>query len=384
MRVTAISRGRPRAAGVIVALAIAAGAALPATAGAVTVSVTGNTLSIIGGPENNDVGVHDNFNPGQVVVSDTTGVTPGAGCVTVDANNANCGGPSLTSVAADLGDGNNKWTDNEVSSWDNLQQFSVTTGSGADNIQGHSFNVPYTVHAGGGDDTMSFTLNSTTNHLYGEDGNDTITGGDGNDVIDGGNGDDSIDGWSGNDTIDGGAGNDSLTGDDGDDTITGGPGMDNIHGDVTCCSPGNDTINSVDGEVDMVSCGLGADSLTSDYIDIVDYSCESDNVVGGPGASGPPAGGSAPASAPGGGSSPAASNPGGASGGSPGAVCRVPKLKGKTLAAAKKALAKANCRLGKIKKKKAARRLRGHVLSQSPASGRSLARGAKVAVVVGK
>jgi Ca2+-binding RTX toxin-like protein len=355
-------------------------------ASAVTVSVSGNTLDITGADENNDVSVHDNFNPGQVVVSDTAGMTIGAGCSAVsgDPSSANCGGPSVTAVVADLGNGNNKWTDNEVTSWDNLQQFSVTTGSGADNIQGHSFNVPYTVHSGGGDDTMSFTLNTTVNHLFGEDGDDTITGGGGNDVIDGGNGDDNLDGWSGNDTIDGGPGNDTITGDDGDDTITGGPGMDSIHGDVTCCSPGNDSINSVDGEIDSVSCGLGADSLNSDYIDVVDFSCESDNVVGGPAASGPPAGGSALAGAPAGGSNPATSNGGTGPGGSPGALCRVPKLKGKSLAAAKKALAKAICRLGKVKKKKSARKLRGHVLSQSPSSGRLLATGSKVAVVVGK
>jgi Ca2+-binding RTX toxin-like protein len=362
---------------------------LPATAGAVTVSVTGNTLNITGGPESNDVGIYEHSSTGGIVVSDTTGVTPGANCNAEDANTADCGDNTTTNLAADLGDGNNKWTDN-YTSYTNLKQLSVTTGSGADDIEAHSFFAPYTIHAGAGNDIINTRLNSTANHLFGEDGNDTITGGDGNDVIDGGNGDDNLDGWSGNDTVDGGPGNDTVTGDDGDDTITGGPGQDSIHGDVSCCAPGNDTINSVDGEIDMVSCGLGADSLNSDYIDIVDYSCESDNVVGGPAASGPPAGGPPAAGAPAGGPTPTNNGGGlttstnGSSGGSAGPACHVPKLKGKSLAAAKKALAKANCRLGKVKKKKSARKLRGRVLSQSPASGRTLAARSKVAVVVGK
>jgi beta-lactam-binding protein with PASTA domain len=64
--------------------------------------------------------------------------------------------------------------------------------------------------------------------------------------------------------------------------------------------------------------------------------------------------------------------------------CRVPKLAGKTLKVAKKALGKAHCALGKVKKKPSARKMRGKVIGQSPKAGASKARGTKVALVLGK
>jgi hypothetical protein len=50
------------------------------------------------------------------------------------------------------------------------------------------------------------------------------------------------------------------------------------------------------------------------------------------------------------------------------AVCVVPKLKGKTLAAAKDALADANCALGKVTKKESSGKA-GIVLTQKPKAG---------------
>lgn len=64
-------------------------------------------------------------------------------------------------------------------------------------------------------------------------------------------------------------------------------------------------------------------------------------------------------------------------------VCLVPKLKGKTLAAARSALASAHCTAGKVTKK-FSRVKKGHVLSQSPAAGANRAAGAKVNLVVSK
>jgi len=65
-------------------------------------------------------------------------------------------------------------------------------------------------------------------------------------------------------------------------------------------------------------------------------------------------------------------------------ACVVPKLKGKTVAAAKRALKAANCRAGSVTRRKARASKRGRVLGQSPAAGTKLASGGKVALVVGK
>jgi beta-lactam-binding protein with PASTA domain len=64
-------------------------------------------------------------------------------------------------------------------------------------------------------------------------------------------------------------------------------------------------------------------------------------------------------------------------------ACTVPKLKGKKLKAAKKALAKADCKLGKVKKLKGATTKTGKVKKQSPKPGTILAPGAKVRVKLG-
>jgi hypothetical protein len=66
------------------------------------------------------------------------------------------------------------------------------------------------------------------------------------------------------------------------------------------------------------------------------------------------------------------------------AQCVVPALKGMKLAAARTKLGKAQCRTGKVKRKKAGPKKRGKVLSQSPKAGRVLAVGGKVALLVGK
>jgi beta-lactam-binding protein with PASTA domain len=59
----------------------------------------------------------------------------------------------------------------------------------------------------------------------------------------------------------------------------------------------------------------------------------------------------------------------------------VPKLKGKALKAAKRALAKAHCRVGKVRTK-AAKGNKGVVLSQSPRAGARKPAGTKVNLVV--
>lgn len=64
----------------------------------------------------------------------------------------------------------------------------------------------------------------------------------------------------------------------------------------------------------------------------------------------------------------------------PAPQCVVPRLGAKKLKAARMALKKADCRLGRVAKLKGATTKSGVVASQSPQSGKKLAAGSKVAV----
>ncbi|MFI5270675.1 MAG: PASTA domain-containing protein [Candidatus Saccharimonadales bacterium] len=63
--------------------------------------------------------------------------------------------------------------------------------------------------------------------------------------------------------------------------------------------------------------------------------------------------------------------------------CHVPKLKGKTLAQAKKQLAKAHCKLGKIAKPKHPTKHKEVIVTQKPNAGKTLPAGSKIAVRLG-
>jgi hypothetical protein len=84
------------------------------------------------------------------------------------------------------------------------------------------------------------------------------------------------------------------------------------------------------------------------------------------------------------GSCPVAGFKGAGSSGGSSAKCKVPNVKGKTLSAAEKALAKAHCGVGKIKKAKSSKVKKGSVVSQGASAGKSLASGSKVSLVVSK
>ena len=96
----------------------------------------------------------------------------------------------------------------------------------------------------------------------------------------------------------------------------------------------------------------------------------------------------------GGGTQGGTSSPDGSGGGEPGTTsgtqrapaaatrrCVVPKLRGRTLGAAKRTLKRAGCRTGKVSKRRS-RKHAGTVLAQSKRAGRRLARGTRVALVV--
>jgi beta-lactam-binding protein with PASTA domain len=62
----------------------------------------------------------------------------------------------------------------------------------------------------------------------------------------------------------------------------------------------------------------------------------------------------------------------------------VPKVTGKALGAAKRALGKAHCGVGKVRRAYSTRVAAGRVLSQSPRHGRRLVFGARVSLVVSR
>jgi hypothetical protein len=64
--------------------------------------------------------------------------------------------------------------------------------------------------------------------------------------------------------------------------------------------------------------------------------------------------------------------------------CAVPQLKGRTLLGARRALVRANCRLGTVRRSYSTRIRAGRVLSQRPAAGRRLARYTRVSVVLSR
>jgi hypothetical protein len=64
--------------------------------------------------------------------------------------------------------------------------------------------------------------------------------------------------------------------------------------------------------------------------------------------------------------------------------CVVPKLKGKKLTAARTALRKHHCGVGKITKVKSTARNRGRVVAEKPNPGKRLRKGAKVALKIGR
>jgi Ca2+-binding RTX toxin-like protein len=88
---------------------------------------------------------------------------------------------------------------------------------------------------------------------------DIVRGGRGNDTLYGNDGSNTIYGGPGNDTITGYGGDDVLAGEAGRDHVNGGSGRDRIDGGADA-----DTIDARDRYPDMVRCGSGHDTVSSD------------------------------------------------------------------------------------------------------------------------
>jgi Ca2+-binding RTX toxin-like protein len=152
------------------------------------------------------------------------------------------------------------------------------------------------LRGGSGDDTL--TGNAAANVLDGGPGADSISGGAGVDAVDystrtapvnvtlgAGSRDDGeageedtvagdvegAFGGSGADTLVGGAGDGFLVGGAGNDSLSDNGGVDSLDGGA-----GDDKIDSDDGFADTVSCGAGADDVTSDALDTVAADCAPD------------------------------------------------------------------------------------------------------------
>lgn len=129
------------------------------------------------------------------------------------------------------------------------------------------------LRGGGGSDRLFG--DSGNDLLKGDDDDDEMDGGDGNDVmlgyagddiLIGGEGNDKLFGNRGNDTLDGREGNDWLAGQGGNDSLDGAGGSDRLFGDFQHGGSGEDTLFSIDGEVDndIVNGGGGTDTCDSD------------------------------------------------------------------------------------------------------------------------
>ena len=130
----------------------------------------------------------------------------------------------------------------------------ISFGNDKDNtIEGSDYKLGDHLYGGDGDDTISGK--SGDDYLEGDRGNDTLRGGDGQDVLLGGQGNDTLAGDDGADLLQGGKGNDTLTGGVGNDALYGGDGNDQLDGEAD-----NDFLNGGAG-ADTLSGGTGNDYL---------------------------------------------------------------------------------------------------------------------------
>jgi Ca2+-binding RTX toxin-like protein len=103
-------------------------------------------------------------------------------------------------------------------SFQNIEQFYFTGGSGSDYVDAQSASMAITPRGN--------TFQALT--LYGNGGNDGLYGAASDDYLDGGSDNDFLSGNAGNDTLKGGDGNDTLVGGDGSNILNGDGGDDRI------------------------------------------------------------------------------------------------------------------------------------------------------------
>jgi Ca2+-binding RTX toxin-like protein len=167
--------------------------ALPASAGAATLTLSGSTLSYTGAPGG---------------VSNVTFVEPGTPR-RVEVTRAATDTDPITATGCSVA--------GSTYTCDNVATLVINAGDMSDRITAGYLDA--------GDQFVGIkTIPIRT--LAGGDGNDVISGGAQADAIDGGPGDDDLDGGPGDDTLAGGDGNDTLRPNYGKDTVVGGDGFD--------------------------------------------------------------------------------------------------------------------------------------------------------------
>lgn len=143
--------------------------------------------------------------------------------------------------------------------------------AGNDTLNGgndyHTADTDY-LYGGSGDDHLisgqttapSSPYQARGDHLFGEEGNDSLEGGLADDRLDGGTGADTLSGGGGHDRLWGGDGfdlisggdlNDTIEGGAGDDTLTGGSGAD-LFGYTAAQSSGTDHVTDFEVGIDMI------------------------------------------------------------------------------------------------------------------------------------
>jgi hypothetical protein len=283
------------------ALAAALTAAGPASAAITVAKTAADTITVTSTAATPNDTIGYRLTAGKLGIDRTAGesLAPGLGC-TGNGNNVTCAVDFITRVVINLGPG-----DDQIAA-----QPTVPVGMHAE------------IHGGPGRDTLR-GADGSNDLLFGDDGDDVLDGGFGDDKLDGGVGDDLLTANLGVDTYRGGTGIDALSyaaytspvrvtigaggaddgsvgetddvggdiervdGGTGDDTLIGSPGNDLLYGnagsdvidggagaDLLVGGADNDTIAARDGVADLISCGDGADALTSDQLDASD-SCES-------------------------------------------------------------------------------------------------------------
>jgi Ca2+-binding RTX toxin-like protein len=283
------------------ALAAALTAAGPASASITVAKTAADTITVTSTAATPNDTIGYKLTGGKLGIDRTAGesLAPGQGC-TGNGNNVTCAVDFITRLIIDLGPGDDQITAGPT----------LPIGMHAE------------IHGGPGRDTLR-GADASNDLLFGDDGDDVLDGGFGDDKLDGGAGDDSlianlgvdiyrggtgidalsyaaysspvrvtvgtggaddgsigetddvggdierVDGGTGDDTLIGAAGTDLLYGNAGNDILDGGAGADLLVGGA-----GNDTIAARDGVADLISCGDGADAVTTDQLDAAD-SCES-------------------------------------------------------------------------------------------------------------
>ncbi len=244
---------------VAAALSAACAATLgPASALASTAGVSGGVLTYAGAAgEQNGVNVFPRN--GYVIVSDSAGIGPSAGCASADSTTVYCAPTGVTSLALDGGD-----QDDTLSVFHWLPAV-LDGGLGNDTLAGGA--GPDSLIGGAGIDSAEYWLRTVPVNVTLDGTANDGAAGEGDNVST-----EAVRGGSGGDRLTGGGDANQLYGGPGDDILDGGAGVDDLRGDS-----GADLLTTRDAVADNAACGTEADVLTADLVDVAGGDCETVN-----------------------------------------------------------------------------------------------------------